>query len=119
MGETMSVLFGELQKLGFIEITTGGADVGGAILNDANVTSWMMTGGCATFNAITFGGDPKSNKKRLDKECHAELGAASPYLVVPSNDWTDADIQYQATILACFKVCQRRCRVRESAVHYH
>jgi len=64
----------------------------------------MMTGGASTYDAIVWGGakGKAANKKALNKECHAELGAASPYIITPGK-WTDAEVTYQAKMLLGFK----------------
>lgn len=103
----------------------GGPEVGSRILNHPKVDSWMMTGfernhlfffvvffialfsGCATFDAIVWGGkaakESKNRKQLLSKTCHAELGAASPYIISPGN-WTDQELDQQATLLAGYKM---------------
>jgi len=64
----------------------------------------MMTGGCATFDAITWGPakDREENKKRnaklITKKCHAELGAASPWIIVPG-EWSKKELSTQVKLL--------------------
>ena len=80
------------------------------MLNHPGVTDWMMTGGCGTYDVIVWGSSPEereknknSNTKKLEKTCHAELGAASPYVIVPGN-WKESEIKAQAKILVGLKV---------------
>ncbi len=47
--------------------------------------------------------ESKNKKQLLCKPCHAELGAASPYIVTPG-EWTDKDLDQQATMLVGFKM---------------
>ncbi len=41
---------------------------------------------------------PSFQVKALDKPCHAELGAASPYIIVPGQ-WTDSELKMQGLAL--------------------
>lgn len=98
-------VFFELAQRGFFALCSGGPDVGARVLHNPKVTSWMMTGGCATFDAIVWGGakGKQEQKRVLDKECHAELGAASPYIIVPGV-WTEGELKMQAQMLAAYKL---------------
>lgn len=49
-------LFEPLVSRGFAGLATGGPDVGKHLLHNKRITSWMITGGCATFDAIVWGG---------------------------------------------------------------
>lgn len=97
-----SVMFSSLVRDGFVGLCAGGPEVGSRMLNHPKVDSWMMTGGCGTFDAIVWGGkaakESKNKKQLLTKPCHAELGAASPYIVTPG-DWTEQELDMQATQL--------------------
>lgn len=97
-------LFHTLSKRGFVALASGGPEVGGPLLQHPKVQTWMMTGGCATFDAIVWGGaqGKATGKQRLDKECHSELGAASPYIIVPGT-WSDSEIREQAQLLLGYK----------------
>ncbi len=102
---TASSIFSSLVRDGFVALCAGGPEVGGKLLQHKLVDSWMMTGGCATFDAIVWGGKAgkAAGKKQLNKTCHAELGAASPYLVVPGA-WSDKEIDDQASQLTGLKM---------------
>lgn len=100
-----SCIFSSLVRDGFVALCAGGPEMGGKLLQHKLVDSWMMTGGCGTFDAIVWGGKAgkAAGKKQLNKTCHAELGAASPYLVVPGA-WTDKELEAQAWQLAGAKM---------------
>ncbi len=51
-----SVIFSSLVRDGFVGLAAGGPEVGARMLHHPKVDSWMMTGGCATFDAIVWGG---------------------------------------------------------------
>lgn len=92
-----------LARDGYVGLCTGGVEMSNAILNHPLTVSWMMTGGCMTYDAITWGKDGKKRGvKQLDKPCHAELGAASPYIVVPG-EWSEKELVAQAHLLVGYK----------------
>eukprot|EP01060_Flectonema_neradi_P038513 TRINITY_DN8102_c0_g1_i3.p1 TRINITY_DN8102_c0_g1~~TRINITY_DN8102_c0_g1_i3.p1 ORF type:complete len:323 (+),score=58.44 TRINITY_DN8102_c0_g1_i3:788-1756(+) len=62
-----------------------------------------MTGGCATFDKIVWGDDKTKTKRRIETPIEAELGAVSPYIIVPSDDWSDKQISHHARALAGWK----------------
>ncbi|MGV7591820.1 aldehyde dehydrogenase family protein, partial [Mycobacterium kansasii] len=84
---------------------TGGADVGGALVNHPGITTVHMTGSARTHDAIVFGtGDEGAQRKAenrplLDKAITSELGGVSPTIVVPG-EWSAADLRFQAEHLA-------------------
>ncbi len=100
-----SAIFSSLARDGFVGLCAGGPEVGGKLLQHKLVDSWMMTGGCATFDAIVWGGKAgkAAGKKQLNKACHSELGAASPYVVVPGA-WSDKEVEDQAATLVGYKM---------------
>ncbi len=97
--------FDTLSSDGFFAFVNGGPEVASSLLHHTDVTSWMMTGGCNTFDAIVFGDKENKGKGiiKLQKPCHAELGAASPYIVVPG-DWSEKEVVIQAKALAASKM---------------
>lgn len=97
-------VFATLSERGFVGLCSGGPEVGQRLLHHAKVQTWMMTGGCMTYDAIVWGGaqGKAAGKRVLSKECHSELGAASPYIVVPGQ-WTAQELQYQARVLVAAK----------------
>ena len=62
-----------------------------------------MTGGCATFDKIVWGDDKSKTTRRITTPIEAELGAVSPYIIVPSDDWSDKQIAHHANALAGWK----------------
>jgi aldehyde dehydrogenase (NAD(P)+) len=100
-----SAVFASLVRDGFVGLCAGGPEVGGKLLQHKAVDSWMMTGGCGTFDAIVWGGKAgkAAGKKQLNKTCHSELGAASPYVVVPGA-WSDKEVDDQAAMLVGYKM---------------
>ena len=100
-----AAIFSSLARDGFVALAAGGPEVGARLLQNKQVDSWMMTGGCGTFDAIVWGGKAgkAAGKKQLAKTCHAELGAASPYIVVPGA-WNDKEMEEQTTALAGYKM---------------
>jgi len=87
---------------GLVSLAYGGADVGGAAVRDARVTSVHLTGSGATFDAVVWGPDPAAAKaagvRALgNKPVTAELGCVSPVIVIPGTDaWTADDLAYMA-----------------------
>ncbi|MFE4306336.1 aldehyde dehydrogenase family protein [Streptomyces sp. NPDC056517] len=106
-------VFGEvlapLIDLGAVRILTGGADVGGYLVNHPKVSHVHMTGSAATHDAIVFGpGEEGAARKAagtplLDKPVTSELGGVSPTIVIPG-DWSEADLRYQAEHIATQKL---------------
>jgi aldehyde dehydrogenase (NAD(P)+) len=94
---------------GFLRIVTGGAEVGGELINDPRVAAVHMTGAAATHDAIVFGtGDEgaankAAGRKLLDKPVTSELGGISPTIVLPGR-WSAADLRYQAEHVATQKL---------------
>ncbi len=105
MLETYRAAFAPLIDLGVLRIVTGGADVGGALVNHPGVTAVHMTGSSRTHDAVVFGTGPEGaqrkaeNRPLLAKTITSELGGVSPTIVVPG-DWSDADLTFQAEHLA-------------------
>jgi acyl-CoA reductase-like NAD-dependent aldehyde dehydrogenase len=66
-----------------------------------------MTGGQATFDAIVWGRDvaanKAANKRAVTKPFDAELGAVSPWIIVPGQ-WTDAELKHHADFLVACKM---------------
>ena len=87
---------------GFAAIAKGGIDIGQAILHHPEVDEVMMTGGTATYDVIVWGPrsvreeNKKTGNKVMAKPFHAELGAATPVMIVPG-PWTPAQVTTVAT----------------------
>ena len=104
-------LFGRLAADGFFAVVRGGAEVGRAVLEHAGVDEALMTGGAATYDRIVWGGaggaaevarNKAAGRKQFTKPFEAELGAVTPWIVVPGR-WTAAEMAQQAGRLAMAK----------------
>ena len=90
-----------LIELGLLRIVRGGGEVGGHLARHPSVGHVHITGAEATFQAIVWGADAESARRRadnrplLEKPITAELGGVSPIIVVPGR-WSDADLRFQA-----------------------
>lgn len=101
------ILFEPLIRRGFVDLechTTN--ERAAALVNHPLVTAVHLTGGKATHDAIVWGADPKDQIKNkqantpvLKAEMTSELGAVSPWIVVPAK-YTTAELKDQAGMLA-------------------
>ena len=98
-----------LIEAGYLEIVTGGAQVGTYLTAHALVEEIHVTGSDKTHDAIVFGvGEEGARRKAqrdplLTKPVSCELGNVSPVVIVPGT-WTDAEISYQAAHVATMLV---------------
>eukprot|EP01116_Phalansterium_solitarium_P019849 TRINITY_DN5697_c0_g1_i2.p1 TRINITY_DN5697_c0_g1~~TRINITY_DN5697_c0_g1_i2.p1 ORF type:complete len:535 (-),score=209.98 TRINITY_DN5697_c0_g1_i2:165-1769(-) len=98
-------VFAPLIRRGYLAVLSGGADVGAALVNHESVDELIMTGGCATYDRIVWGppdqqaANKQNGSKQLTKHFEAELGAVSPYIVVPGK-WTSAELEHHAAQVA-------------------
>ena len=90
---------------GVLRIVMGGADVGSALIQHADIAHVHMTGSSQTHDAIVFGtGEAGADRKAsgqplLNKPVTSELGGVSPVIVL-GDRWSDADLKYQAAHVA-------------------
>jgi len=90
-----------LVERGFVRITSGGADVGGYLVNHAEVDSIHITGSAASHDAIVFGPGELGATRKLrgeplvTKPIASELGGVGPVIVVPGK-WSDRMLRAQA-----------------------
>lgn len=104
-GPVIESMLAPLVDEGCLRIVYGGADVGDRLVNHPLVDAVHLTGSEATYNAIVFGRGPdgekrrRSDRPRLDKPVCAELGGASPTIVLPGS-WDHRDLVYQAQHVA-------------------
>ncbi len=90
---------------GFVDIVTGGADVGSYLCGHEHVDHIHITGSDKTHDAIVFGSDDEATRRKaendpvLDKPITSELGNISPVVVVPG-PWKERDIDFHAQNLA-------------------
>jgi hypothetical protein len=79
------------------------------------VTGIHLTGGKATHDAIVWGSDPheretniRNNKPKLKSAMTSELGAVSPWIVVPG-EYSEVELRAQAKMLAMFLHANASC----------
>ena len=107
-------LFDELIRDGFVGVCSGdGVELSQKLLHHDLVDEAMMTGGCATYDAIMWGktkaereANKKQKKKLLKKPFMAELGAVTPWMFVPggSTTWSEKDLKHVAAQLVGIKM---------------
>ncbi|MEU4317758.1 aldehyde dehydrogenase family protein [Nocardia fluminea] len=94
-----------LIELGAVRLLTGGAEVGGYLIDNDLVDHVHMTGSARTHDAIVWGTGPEAAERKLagtpklEKPVTSELGGVSPTIVLPG-DWSAADIAFQAEHVA-------------------
>jgi hypothetical protein len=96
-----------LIRRGFVQVechTTN--ERAAALVHHPLVTAVHLTGGKETHDGLVWGFDPKEQQKNkqnntplLQAEMTSELGAVSPWIVVPAN-YTKAELKSQAGMLA-------------------
>lgn len=100
-------IFKKLIDDGYLAIVEGNVAPGQLLTVDPQVDQLLMTGGQATFDAIVWGRDvaanKAANKRAVTKPFDAELGAVSPWIIVPGQ-WTDAELKHHAEFLVACKM---------------
>ncbi|HXN06395.1 MAG TPA: aldehyde dehydrogenase family protein, partial [Nitrospiria bacterium] len=97
----LTKIFEPLLSEGFLQIASGGPDVGHALVFHDAVEAIHLTGSAQTFDAIVFGtgaeGENRKREKRplLNKPITGETGGVSPLVILPGR-WSKADIRFQA-----------------------
>jgi len=106
LGPIFQRLFARLIEQGFLRIIYGGADVGAAAVNHADVDEVHITGSIHSHDAIVRGpaGEERERRKRennplLDKPITSELGNVSPWIIVPG-PYSEAQLRFQAESVA-------------------
>lgn len=99
MGPFLRRAFQPLVDAGFVEVVYGGSEVGATLCKHPLVRGIHLTGSSSTYDAIVWQGRPKSGTPPLHKAVSAELGCATPYIVVPG-PWSDSDMEYHAEAVA-------------------
>ncbi len=90
---------------GFLRVIYGDADIAGYLCSHPLVGTIHLTGSDTTFDTIMFGAGAEGAWRKahhvplIDKPVTAELGNITPVVIVPGQ-WSDADLQRQATLLA-------------------
>lgn len=105
MRDVFSVVLAPFIEVGVLRIVTGGADVGGYLVQHPSVSHVHLTGSAATHDAIVWGrGEEAAARKAagtplLTKPVTSELGGVSPVIVLPGR-WSAADLRFQAEHVA-------------------
>ncbi len=87
--ELYPIIFEELLRDDYIGFIAGGAETGAALTASPLVDSLYMVGSAATYDRIVWGPGPEQAERKAagNKACAkpflAELGAVTPYVVVP------------------------------------
>ena len=107
--EIFDKIFEDFISAGYVQIVSGGADVGKYLCNHEGVDHIHITGGAKTYDSIVFGSGEdgaerkQKREKKTNKSITAELGCVTPIIVVPG-PWSKADIKYQAENIATQKL---------------
>ncbi len=98
--------FATLIERGYLQIVTGGADVGDYLCTHPLIDSIHLTGSDRTHDAIVWGATPEEQERRkragqprIDKAVTSELGGVTPVLVVPGR-WSEGSLEFQARNVA-------------------
>ena len=98
-----------LVEVGAVRLLTGGADVGGHLVQHDQVQHVHMTGSALTHDSIVWGRGEEAARRKADgdpllaKDITSELGGVSPVIVVPG-DWSTADLKFQAQHVATMRL---------------
>ena len=98
--------FAPLIQANLLQILTGGADVGEALVHHPAVNAVHITGSAATHDAIVWGRSPEEQARRkqaneplLKKIITSELGNVSPWIVIPG-EYSGRQLESQAQHIA-------------------
>ncbi len=98
-----------LLEAGYLEIVSGGAQVGAYLTSHDLVEEIHVTGSDKTHDAIVFGVGEEGARRKAERDplvtkpVSCELGNVSPVVIVPGT-WSDAEIAYQAAHVATMLV---------------
>lgn len=104
-GPVIEAMLAPLIDDGVVRVVYGGADVGDRLVMHPAVDAVHLTGSEATYNAIVYGTGHDGSVRRSEdrprqtKPVQAELGGASPTIVLPGS-WDTRDVTYQAEHIA-------------------
>jgi len=107
--EIFDFIFEDFVSVGYLQIVSGGADIGKYLCQHEDIDHIHITGGAKTYESIVFGpgseGQERKNRgePQLNKSMTAELGCVTPTIVVPG-PWSKADLKYQAENIATQKL---------------
>ena len=98
--------FAPLIESNLLQILTGGADVGEALIHHPAVDAVHITGSAATHDAIVWGSSPeartlrkRANDPLLKKIITSELGNVSPWILLPG-EYSSRQLESQAQHIA-------------------
>lgn len=110
----ISLLFQPLIELGFFGSVLGGVDVSQALVYAPSCDRVHLTGGVATHDAIVWGVGPEAQQRKasgqplLKVPMTSELGACTPWLIVPGN-WSKEEMHHHSAHLACSTWYNQSC----------
>lgn len=109
LGPVLEQIFEPFMRRGYVRFAYGGAAVGEYLTRHDDVDEIHFTGGFDSYDKIVYGSDGESGLRRrsgepvVTKPMTAELGGASPCIVVPGK-WSAADLRYQAENVVTMKM---------------
>ncbi len=109
-------IFADLIEDGFFYSCTADLEETHALLHSPLVDRVHMTGGSATHDAIVWGNtkaiqeeNKAKNEPVLGKPMTSELGAVTPWIVMPGAVWTQKEIDHMAGHLVAAFTAQNSC----------
>lgn len=109
LGDVFARILEPLISEGFLQIVSGGAEVGAYLATHPLVETLHITGSAQSHDAIVFGAGPGGAARRAEasplntRPITSELGGVSPTIVMPGR-WTPADLKFQAEHVATQKL---------------
>jgi aldehyde dehydrogenase (NAD(P)+) len=109
LGAIFERMLEPLIEPGFLRIVYGSGDVGAGLVAHPGVDTVHITGSDETFNTVVFGPGEEGRRRQaadqplMTKPISSELGGVSPLIVVPG-PWSDADLGFQAELIAAAKL---------------
>jgi aldehyde dehydrogenase (NAD(P)+) len=98
LAEAMKQAFAPFIELGVLQFVEGGPEVGAALIHHEAIDAVHITGSRHTHDAIVWGNDVDSEKRRaagtplLTKPITSELGGVGPAIIVPEDGWTSENV---------------------------
>jgi Aldehyde dehydrogenase family len=106
LGPYLEQGFQSLIQAGWLQILSGGAELGDYLCQHPQIETIHITGSHLTHDAIVWGPTPQAqaiakakNLPRIRKPISSELGCVTPIIVVPG-PWSAADLAFQSRHLA-------------------
>jgi len=104
-------IFEPLLTRGYLAYLSGGAAVGSALTTNPSIDEIVLTGSSRTLECVKWGSTPleRQNNRRLDTPLvtipiNAELGAVTPWIIVPSDRWDRKSVDRHARALVFAKM---------------